>query len=187
MRTPIALGAVLAVVLSVLVGWLAAPWVGAVVLGLALLAGLVALYEAAHEPHQDGVTRHRVLVVAKEVLAGDELRELIGAGRQVEVLAPVLTSRTHLAVSDIDRECDRARECLHRSLDWLHAQGLQAHGQIGDPSTTTALEDALREFGAEEVIVVTHPREGETWQERSELERLRGELDLPVRHVSVHS
>jgi hypothetical protein len=35
------------------------------------------------------------------------------------------------------------------------------------------------------VIVVTHPRERETWQERGELERLRRELDVPVSHIAV--
>jgi hypothetical protein len=56
---------------------------------------------------------------------------------------------------------------------------------VGDPSPTTALEDELRTFGANEVIVVTHPRDRETWQERGELARLRRELDVPVTHVVV--
>jgi hypothetical protein len=47
------------------------------------------------------------------------------------------------------------------------------------------MEDELRDFGADEVIVVTHPSERETWQERGELERLRHELDVPVTHVMV--
>jgi hypothetical protein len=46
-----------------------------------------------------------------------------------------------------------------------------------------AIEDELRDFGADEVIVVTHSRDRETWQERGELERLREELDVPVTHV----
>ena len=57
------------------------------------------------------------------------------------------------------------------------------YGRIGDASPTTALEDELRDFGADEVIVVTHPRDRETWQERGELERLRAELDVPVVHL----
>ena len=51
------------------------------------------------------------------------------------------------------------------------------------PTQRTALEDQLRDFGADEVIVVTHPRERGSWQERGELERLRRELDVPVTHV----
>jgi metallophosphoesterase superfamily enzyme len=56
---------------------------------------------------------------------------------------------------------------------------------VGDPSPTTALAYELRTFGANEVIVVTHPRDRETWQERGELARLRRELDVPVTHFVV--
>ncbi len=43
----------------------------------------------------------------------------------------------------------------------------------------------MRDFSADQVIVVTHPRERETWQEQGELERLRRELDVPVTHVML--
>jgi hypothetical protein len=72
---------------------------------------------------------------------------------------------------------------LEISLAWAREQGISARGEVGDPSPTSALEDELRDFGADEVIVVTHPSERETWQERGELERLRRELDVPITHV----
>lgn len=52
-------------------------------------------------------------------------------------------------------------------------------------SNGSTSEDKLRDFGADAVIVVTHPRERETWQEQGELERLRRELQVPVEHVIV--
>jgi hypothetical protein len=56
---------------------------------------------------------HHVLVVANETLAGAELAELIlQHGRdhvEVDVLAPVLASHVHYAVSDIDGEVAEAR------------------------------------------------------------------------------
>jgi hypothetical protein len=76
-------------------------------------------------------------------------------------------------VTDIDRELNEARERLECCLAWARANGLDARGEVGDVSATTAIEDELRDFGADEVIVVTHPRDRETWQERGELERLR--------------
>ena len=88
-------------------------------------------------------------------------------------------------MSDIDRELAEARTRLERSLAWAHEHKLVARGEVGDPNPTTALEDELRSFGADEVIVVTHPRDRETWQERGELARLRRELDVPVTHVVV--
>ena len=212
MRTPIrsepeafrfTLASALLIGASLLIGWLSTPPVGVTVFAVGAAAALIAylrapnpdrpaqLREAAHAPHPHGARpgRRRVLVVANEVLAGYELRKrLTGTDRerlQIDVLAPVLTSHTHYAVSDIDRELEQARARLERSLAWARAHGIEAHGEVGDPSAGTAIEDELRDFGADEVIVVTHASERESWQERGELERLRRELDVPVTHVAV--
>jgi hypothetical protein len=186
-----------------LVGWLATPIAGVAVFVVLGLVGLAVhlrrpesdrrlpLRDAAHGAHPHGAmpgSRH-VIVVANETLAGEELsrriRELDGPRVEVDVLVPVLTSRTHLAYTDIDRELDEARERLARSLAWARESGLLAHGEIGDASPTTALEDELRNFGADQVIVVTSQSEPTSWQERQELQRLREELDIPVLQMSV--
>jgi hypothetical protein len=200
------LAAALVIGASVLIGWLAAPAAGLAVFAAATVPAALsrlrvavrdrpaALRRAISEAALDRATRqagHHVLVVANEVLAGAELAELIlQHGREqveVDVLAPVLASHVHYAVSDIDRELAEARTRLERSLAWAREQNIEARGEVGDPNPTTALDDELRTFGANEVIVVTHPRDRETWQERGELARLRRELDLPVTHVVVRS
>ena len=197
------LGATVVIGATVLIGWLSA------VAGLAVFAAAtvwVALWRTyvslrdRPAPLRRAISEaplgrasqhadHRLLVVANEALAGSELRELIlRHGREpveVDVLAPVLASRIHYVVSDIDRELAEARRRLERSLAWARAQKIVARGEVGDPNPATALEDELRTFGADEVIVVTHPRDRETWQERGELARLRRELDVPVTHVIV--
>lgn len=190
-------------VVSVLVGWLATPLAGAivfVVLGLAVLAVVLVLpdrgrrlplREAAREgrPRRKRAGTRHVLVVANEPLGGEELRRRIGGAEsarvEVDVLAPVLSSRAHLAVTDIDQEMEQARRRLERSLAWARAQGFIAHGEVGDPSPTTAIEDHLRRFGADEVIVVTASADTGDRQEQEQLQRLRGELDVPVVHVAA--
>lgn len=211
MRTPIrseteafrfAVAGALAVGAAVLIGWLTEAWVGAaafaVVVAVAFVAYLrsanpdrqVPLRSAAHAAHPHGAApgKRHVLVIANAELSGSSLREHIlgddGEHVEVDVLAPVLLPRVHQAVSDIDRELAEARGRLRRSLEWARTQGIAAHGEVGDPSVTTAIADELRDFGADEVIVVTHPREQQTWQERGELDRLRSELDVPVTHVA---
>jgi len=192
-----------AIGISVLIGWLIEPLVGAVVFGCVFVLAAVAyvraenpdrrtvLRDAAHERHPHGAatgTRH-VLVVANETLAGDQLHERLtranGERVEIDVLAPVLTSHLHYGVSDIDRELAEARTRLERSLAWAQEHGVVAHGEVGDPNPNVAIEDELRDFGADEVIVVTHARERETWQEHGELGRLSRELDVPVTHVIV--
>jgi hypothetical protein len=189
---------------SVLIGWLAAPVAGLVLFAAAtVLAALSRLCLALRDrpaslrramSEADRAGRHgghHVLVVANEALAGAELSGLIlQHGRQhveVDVLAPVLASPLHYAVSDIDRELAEARTRLERSLAWADEHKIVARGEVGDPNPTTALEDELRTFGADEVIVVTHRRDRETWQERGELARLRRELEVPITHVVVEN
>jgi hypothetical protein len=197
------IGAAVAIIIAVLVGVLASPVAGVVVAVVALAAAVLAyvlvgrrdrrltLREAASASHPHGPppgVRH-VLVVANEPLSGAALREHIGGDGdrrvEVDVLAPVLTSRLHLGVTDIDRELAQARARLETSLAWAHGHGLDARGRVGDPSTTTAIEDELRDFGADEVIVVTRGAGYTTRQEREELERLRRELDVPVTDIAA--
>jgi hypothetical protein len=197
------LGGSLLIIVSVALGWLTVPLAG---VGLFVLGGVAAavaylrvarsdrrpiLREAAQAPHPHGAVagaRH-VLVVANQPLYGVELRERIfrhGEEVELDVLAPVLTSHIHYGVSDIDQELEDARRRLQRSLAWAVTLNIVVRGRVGDPSPTTAVEDELRDFGPDEVIVVTHPRDRQTWQERDELERLRRELDVPVTHVAVN-
>jgi hypothetical protein len=128
-------------------------------------------------------------VVASETLAGEELgRELRaagGAGVELDVLAPILASRSHYWASDVDRERAEARERLEASLAWAAEQGFAAKGEVGDPDPLVAIEDELRDFGADEVIIATNPREQTSWLARRMLGHLERELDVPVRHIVV--
>ena len=190
-------GGVAVIVVSVVLGLLLAPVVGVLVFVLACAIAAVAYLRAANPDQQTplrdaesaskphGSTRH-VLVVANATLAGEELAAQIRSSTEpveVALLAPVLTPELHYAMSDVDAELSAARTRLELSLAWAKERGIVAHGQVGDPNPTTAIADQLRDFGPDEVIVVTHPGERETWQERDELERLRRELDVPVTHV----
>jgi hypothetical protein len=189
-------------VVSLLIGWLTVALAGvAVFVAVGLVAIAVAvrrsrrpasdLADAARQsptPHPADRTRH-VLVVANAPLTGERLRERIsppGGGLvEVDVVAPVLPSRLHLAYTDVDAELAQARDTLDRSLSWLSAQGVSARGRAGDPSgASAAIADELREFPADEVIVVSAAG-GDDWQAREELNRLRCQLDVRVEHLAV--
>jgi hypothetical protein len=134
--------------------------------------------------------RPRVLVVANRTLAGNELRDQMrkAAERDAEfhVVAPILPSRLHYIASDVDRELAEARERLTAALGWAQSEGLEASGTVGDPNAALGvIEDQLRLCGADEVIISTHPPGKSNWLETGIVERLREELDVPVRHVVV--
>ena len=149
------------------------------------------LDDAARAPHPAAPrATHRILVVADEALEGPELRREIM--RRVElwpellVVAPVLSSRLHFWASDFDRDLAEARARLEATLAWAAEQGLEARGAVGDPDDPlAALGDALRRFGADEVIVAAHPPEHANWLEAGLLDRVRSELDVPVTRVVV--
>ena len=130
-------------------------------------------------------TRKQRATVPRQRNACDAGRGLTDAEIELDILAPVLSSRAHLACGDIDHELHDAHERLSRSLAWARREGFAARGEVGDPSVTTALEDELRDFGADAVIVATRRAESSSWQESTELERLRAELAVPVVQVAL--
>jgi hypothetical protein len=186
---------------AIVVGVIAGPWYGVVLVGGALVGALV--WELrARDPDRDGWLReaaaaapddgrahgHRVLVIANETVGGRELREAIAGGRrpaELRVVCPILPKRSHLITSDIDTELAEARERLDATLAWARAEGLNATGTVCADTPLAAAGDELRRFRADEVIVSTHPPERSRWLETGLVERLQAELEVPVRHVVV--
>jgi GABA permease len=135
-------------------------------------------------------TQRRVLIVANRTLQGEELREQVrrraADGATLRVVAPILTSRAHYIATDVDKELTEARERLAHAIAWAQGEGLKITGKVGDPiAALGAIEDELRLFGPDEVIISTHPPGKSNWLETGIVERLRDELDIPVTHVIV--
>jgi hypothetical protein len=68
----------------------------------------------------------------------------------------------------------------------MAAAGLRARGYVGDHhEPNSSLEDALRDFPADEVVISTHPPDRSHWLERGVVTRARNEVPLPITHVVV--
>jgi len=135
-------------------------------------------------------TRWRVLVVANRTLAGDELARKLRRrgvdGCELRIVAPIVVSRAHYLASDVDGELDEARERLAAALAWAQAEGFRASGTVGDPNAALdAIEDELRRFPADEVLICTYPPGASNCLETGIVKRLREELDICVTHVIV--
>jgi hypothetical protein len=189
----IALGAVIALTL------LTRPAVGAALLAAEIGLGIGLLWRGAQGtiPRQADVARrddtvYRVLVLANETVGGQALLAEIqnrckGRNSEILVVVPALTSTPleHWA-SDVDQALDEARERLDTSLAVMASAGLRARGHVGDHHEPNAsLEDALRDFPADEVVISTHPPQRSRWLERGVVARARDEVPLPVTHVVV--
>lgn len=138
-----------------------------------------------------GDGRHRLLVVANETVGGEALLEEIrnrcrGRDGEIRVVTPALAaSRAAHWASDVDEAMELARQRMELSLIAIDRLGLKAKGEIGDSDPNVAIEDALRVFPADEIVISTHPPERSRWLERGVVERAREEIDLPVTHVVV--
>jgi GABA permease len=140
---------------------------------------------APHPPDE-----HRILVVANETVGGAELLETLrshvsGRNARVLVVSPALNSPLRHWVSDEDEAREEAQSRLDRSLGAMRAAGVVAVGEIGDGDPIQAIEDALRTFRPDELIVSTHPPGRSHWLERGVVEKARERFALPVTHVTV--
>jgi GABA permease len=140
---------------------------------------------AASPPEQ-----HRVLVVANETVGGSQLLDTIReriAGRDARVLVvcPALNSPLRHWASDEDEAREQAQHRLDTSLETMQGAGIQAAGEIGDGDPIQAIEDALRTFRPDELVVSTHPLGKSHWLERGVVEKARERFALPVTHVIV--
>jgi hypothetical protein len=146
------------------------------------------------EPHKAEIagaddSTYRLLVVANETVGGRALLDEIRGrcdGRRAEILVvtPALAgSAAKLYSGEVDEAMAEARERREESVRAIGALGLAARGEVGDCDPNVAIEDALREFPADELIISTHPPQRSRWLERGVVERARRDVDLPITHV----
>jgi hypothetical protein len=134
--------------------------------------------------------RYRILVVANETVVGRALREeVVSRAREghaeVLVVSPALNTRVRHWTSDDDQARAAAQNRLDESLAVLRADRLEARGAIGDADPIQAIEDSLRAFGADEIVISTHPPGRSNWLERGVVDRAREQFDMPITHVVV--
>ena len=184
-------GAVLVVLAAWINTWLGlAVFIVLVCLALwAIRGGLIQRPPQAHVVRDEGRSR-RILVIANETVGGDELRTLLerkaeGVAEEMLLVCPALNSRVRTWTSDEDPARAEAQSRLDASLARLGEAGVSVRGEIGDGDPLQALEDALREFPADEIVVSTHPPGRSHWLEQGVVEQARHRYDVPVTHVVV--
>jgi hypothetical protein len=184
-------GALLVVIAAWINTWLGlAVFVVLVAAALwAIRGGLIQRPPQAHVVHDEGPAR-KILVIANETVGGAELLSLLGTkaegvDEEMLLVCPALNSRVRTWTSDEDPARAEAQERLDASLEQLSAAGVSARGEIGDGDPLQALEDALREFPADEIVVSTHPPGRSHWLEQGVVEQARHRYDVPVTHVVV--
>ena len=171
-------------------------WLGLAVFAFLTLALLAWWVRARRQEPPVQVTSQRhwgederhILVIANETVGGRRLTDEInrraeGFREQVLVVCPALNSPLRHWASDEDPARAAARERLASSLRQLRELGIEARGEVGDGDPLQAIEDALRTFGADEIIVSTHPPGRSNWLEKGVVDRARQRFAVPITHV----
>jgi hypothetical protein len=130
-----------------------------------------------------------VLVVANETVAGKRLLEAIErrAARgpiRVTVICPQNEPQRGFVIYDHSAK-SAARIRLDQTLARLKELGIEASGEVMDPDPYLATQDALRLWGADEIIISTLPYPRSGFLRRDLIARIRKFAKIPVEHVEV--
>ena len=140
--------------------------------------------------HRGEPGERRILVIANETVGGGPLRERIeklseGYDTKVLVVTPALNTRVRTITSDVDPAREQAQQRLDASLARLREDGIDARGEVGDGDPLQAIEDALRTFGADQIVISTHPEGRSHWLERGVVTGAKDRFAVPITHVVV--
>jgi hypothetical protein len=110
---------------------------------------------------------HRVLLaltapVADPTTADQVVRAAEARGRRPTEILALAPTRPHFLdrwASDVGKSEAEARHKLDVTVASLHSEHVDARAEVGDSDIVQAIEDALREFPADEVVLATGPEE----------------------------
>jgi hypothetical protein len=131
----------------------------------------------------------RILVVANETVGGTALIDAVkkhaeGGEVKVTVICPQNQPSSGWVIYD-DSARGAADNRLQTTLAQLREIGIDADGEVMDPDPYAATMDAIHAFGADEVIISTHPETRSGWMRKDLVSRVQEESGLPVEHVVV--
>jgi hypothetical protein len=132
----------------------------------------------------------RLLVVATASVPAADLRASVRthAGDDAEMLVVAPASDISRIDWLTDAEDDARIEAGERANELAEAAPTDdVESTVGDSDPVKAIEDALRSFRADELIVVTLPDEDAAWLEKGSAETALNRFSLPVTHLVVEN
>lgn len=130
----------------------------------------------------------RLLIVITTEVADGSLRDLVrsraGDDAEMLVVAPASKiSRLDWLTNAEDDARDEAASLAAKTAEATPTENVEA--SVGDSDPLKAIEDALRTFPADEIIVVTRPDEQAGWLEEGTGETAQARFRLPVTRVTI--
>jgi hypothetical protein len=108
------------------------------------------------------------------------IRTLIDSADDILVIAPSLPGRLHWIVSDTDKAKQQADARLSTVLGQLDELGAETRGRVGADDPLLALEDAIREFSPDHLLIGLRTGDRAGWQERGLLDQVQERFAIPM-------
>jgi GABA permease len=130
----------------------------------------------------------RLLVVVDDACTAPELCTSVRAyagDQPIEavVLAPARgTAATQWYVDEDAARAD-ATHRLRTCVACLARDGIRVTGELSDPDPVQAIADALHEFAADEILLVTAPQRPSRWLRQNVIDRARQAFRQPITHI----
>jgi len=134
--------------------------------------------------------RKKLLVIATAPVEPGPLRDAVrdhaGDEAEIRVVAPASdVSPLQWLASDEDKARDKAADVASEAAESVEPEASRTEAEVGDTDPVQAIEDALRTFPADEVLVVTRPDDDASWLEEDSAQEARERFGLPVTRLTV--
>ena len=131
-----------------------------------------------------------MLVVAtapvEETVLRDRVREHAGPDAEVRVVAPASDlSPLEWLATDEDEARGEAAGIARSAERAVQSEAGRVETEVGDSDPVQAIEDALRQFPADELIIVTRTGDKAGWLEKDSAEEASERFGAPVTHLVV--
>jgi hypothetical protein len=101
------------------------------------------------------------------------------------VIAPAHGSIATRWYVDEDAARADATQRLRASVACLARGDIRAEGRLADPDPVQAIADALHDFPADEILIVTAPQRPSTWLRPNAIDRVRHSFRQPIEHLVI--
>ena len=134
--------------------------------------------------------RKKLLVVATAPVEDGALREAVrshsGDEAEIRIVAPASdVSPLQWLANDEDRAREEAAQVAGGLARTVEPEAVRTEAEVGDSDPVQAIEDALRTFPADEVLVVTHDDDDANWLEQDSAAAARERFGVPVTRLTV--
>jgi hypothetical protein len=133
----------------------------------------------------------KLLVLTSEPVSADQLRDALPGeadptSAEVMVVAPALhESALRFWMSDADEAIARADEVRRRSVEQLGAEGVSAAADTGEGDPEDAIEDVLKTFPADRILIFGHDGDDQRYREDVDAGTLGSRFGIPVTQARI--